>query len=216
MYRDKIGRFTQKPDELGRFAKLPEPVETLMQEPWDESAPLSIEPEPLEEIPKEMMERIRNAPARAFVQGLVMGILLGIVSCLFAERAFGLPKVYKLDLSYARLVHNSDPMMIDVPSRDWGDAVNIDIGVEADRFFLDANPHFESAYHKVTSVGLYFRSGFRITNWLDVEWTHHSRHSADRPNTYADTPNGQAAQYPLYDSVGLRVHFIPDARRKQQ
>lgn len=126
--------------------------------------------------------------------------------------SYALPKVYKLDLSYARILHNSDPMLV-IPHKDWSDAVNIELGVQTGRFFLDANPHFESAYHKVTTVGLLFHTGFEITPWLDLEWTHHSRHTADTPNSYAVVQTAQSARYPLYDSVGLRIHFIPDARR---
>jgi hypothetical protein len=126
--------------------------------------------------------------------------------------SFADPKVYKLDLSYARIIHNTDPMLIDVPNKDWSDAVNIDAGVQAGRFYLDANPHFENAYHKVTAVGLLFHTGIELNKYFDFEWTHHSRHSADRVNSYegADT---RTAKYPLFDSIGIRLHFIPDARR---
>ncbi len=126
--------------------------------------------------------------------------------------AFAQARVYQLDLSFAKIQHNSDPMLV-LPHKAWSDAVNIDIGVQAGRWYLHANPHFESAYSKVMTVGLLFHTGFELTRWLDVEWTHHSRHTADGANSYTDNPKPQSARYPLYDSFGLRVHFVPDSRR---
>lgn len=142
-----------------------------------------------------------------------MSRLFGAIAALFfCQNAHALPKVYKLDLSYARILHNSDPMLV-MPHKAWDDAVNIDVGVQTGRWFLDANPHFESAHNKVTTVGLLFHTGFELTRYLDLEWTHHSRHTADSPNSYADNQKPQSARYPLLDTVGLRIHFIPDARR---
>lgn len=156
---------------------------------------------------------------KSFRHGFAIGAVLGFAIGFFCEAVYAAPRVYKLDLSYARLLHNSDPMVPDIKHEDWGDAVNLDIGVQAGRFYLDASPHFESAFHKVTTVGLLFQTGFEIASWLDLEWTHHSRHSSDRTNAYGtggdQTPGYlNSARYPLYDSVGVVVHFIPNTRRQ--
>lgn len=140
-------------------------------------------------------------------------VLGALFTMAFSCQSNAEPRVYKLDLTYQKLFHNSDPMVPEIRHKDWGDAVGIETGISAGRWYLEANPHFESAYSKVMTVGLLFNTGFDLTNWLAFEWTHHSRHSADRQNAYADEPNQQTTAYPLKDAVGVRLQFIPNARR---
>lgn len=118
--------------------------------------------------------------------------------------------VYKLDLTYSQIVHNNDALVPDVPTDQWGQQVQLELGIrEPLGFFLEPNVHFETAYQKVETVGLQFRTGFFLTNWLDVEWQHHSRHSADRTNSYGEAHPGVSTKYPLFDAAGVRIHFIP-------
>lgn len=148
---------------------------------------------------------------------LVLGLLM-LSGDSFAQEAKypTSAKVYKLDLSYEKLFHNSDPMVPDIQHRDWGDAVNLDVGVKSWRWYVDLNPHFESAYGKVSTVGLFFKTGFEVFSWLDLNYTHHSRHSADRTNSsFKDDgrPSTSPSGYPLYDSMGIVIHFVGNGRK---
>lgn len=148
--------------------------------------------------------------------GLLMA--LGIFSRpVKADEYPSTARVYKLDLTYQKIYHNSDPMVPDIQHRNWGDAVGLEVGVQTWRFYLDANPHFESAFGKVVTVGLLFHTGLQLTSWLDLEYTHHSRHSADRTNSTYDADRFDADStrptgYPLWDSIGIRIHFVPGTR----
>ncbi len=96
-------------------------------------------------------------------------------------------------------------MLPDIESKDWTTAVTFEGGIESDnkRFYLEPTFHFESAYQKVTSVGLLFETGVRLTPYLNLMYQHHSRHSADQMNG-----SGSETRYPLYDAVGIRIRFV--------
>lgn len=161
----------------------------------------------------QLIENIIEMRVKSFRHGAVIfGVLGFIVGFLVSSLASADPRIYKLDLSYQRIIQNNDPMLENIPGDAWGDAVSMDMGVEVGRFYLDANPHFESAYQKVTAVGLLIHAGFRIFDWLDLEYSHHSRHSADSTNSYSPYEI-QSKKYPLFDSAGIVIHFAGNSRK---
>ena len=133
--------------------------------------------------------------------------LVGVVGLLCAPvwtpPASAGPKVYKLDLTFKKIFHNAEPMDYSIRHRDWTTAWSAESGVEWRAWYLDADFHLESAFSKVTSVGLHFENGFRLGSYVDVFWEHHSRHMADQVG-YTGT-----SKYPLWDSLNVRLHFIP-------
>lgn len=96
-------------------------------------------------------------------------------------------------------------MLADVESKDWTAAVTMEAGIQSDNklFYFAPTFHFEECFQKVCSVGLLFTTGINMTPWAAFEYSHHSRHSADRLNSSeSDT------RYPLFDAVGLRLRFV--------
>ena len=138
----------------------------------------------------------------------------------FSGAASADPRVYKLDLSYEKLLTNQDPMVPDIPQEAWGDSVSITFGVQAGRFYLDGGPNFQSAYAKVTTVALEFHAGFELFSWLDLDYYHLSRHSSDRKNSYEEQPATpdylKYGKYPLVNAVGFVIHFIPNTRKQDR
>lgn len=124
---------------------------------------------------------------------------------LFVSNMSHAATVYKLDLTYSKIINNHDPMLYEVESADWSNAVTFEAGIETQGklFYLEPNFHFESCYSKVCAVGLQFETGIRAANWLSFMYQHHSRHSADRMND-----SDSVTRYPLYDAVGVRISFI--------
>lgn len=146
---------------------------------------------------------------RSFRFGLVFGIVLGIVLACMADEALAAPSVYKLDLTYSKIVNNRDLQAYDIPHSQWTTAVTFEAGIAAGRYYLEPNFHFENAYQKVTTVGLEFHHGINLTSWLSLEHYHHSQHRADNlPSTGSETA------YPLKDFIGVRIRFIPGELHK--
>lgn len=174
-----------------------------------------------------LVQEVADLRSLSFFHGSLFGCFIGIVAgiilgCVWATDADAAPKVYKLDLSYGKIIHNADPMMYEVGHNDWTTNVRLQAGIESGRWFLEPHFHFESAYSKVMSVGLFFKTGLRITDNVDVSWIHHSRHIADRSSksTYVTddtnyTTDVSRRKYPLWDSVEATWHIVPDKRSRK-
>jgi hypothetical protein len=133
---------------------------------------------------------------------------IGCAMVAFSPPLAAAPRVYKLDLSYYKIINNRDLQAQEIESKDWTTAVTFDAGIQAGRYYLEPTFHFESAFQKVTTVGLEIHHGFNINEWFAIEHFHHSQHRADNLPT-----NNSETAYPLQDFIGVRVHFIPDARK---
>lgn len=128
-------------------------------------------------------------------------------------------KIYKLDLTYQKLWHNSEPLLPEIKHKNWGDAVSFESGVSVNNWYLDTNFHFESAYGKVMTAGLLFSTGYQLNKYISLEYGHHSFHSLDTVNSYATEEDKKqkisTTAYKLQDKYGIRISFIPDERKNK-
>lgn len=137
----------------------------------------------------------------------MMNKIIALLLLLNVEFAEAEPRVYHLSLAGGQLVHNREPMLPDVPHKDWGTAVRWEIGLQWERVFWDSVIAYESCYSKICTASWSFKLGVSLTKYLDLYWEHRSQHTFDQMNSF-QKPN----LYPLQDAAMLRLNFVEEAR----
>lgn len=164
-----------------------------------------------------------NLTKKGFVRSAVVALLLSVQTLFAASSAkaqtTNSPRVYKLDITYGKLWHNSEPLLPEIGNKQWGDAATLESGVSAGKYYLETLVHMESAFGKIMVAGLAFSTGFQINKYFSVEYGHHSWHVLDSVNAYANAEDRQErpsiTSYGLRDTIGVRVSFVPDERKNK-
>lgn len=133
------------------------------------------------------------------------GFICGACITLLTTTAGHAATVYKLDLTYSKVVNDHDFTLPEVESKDWGAAVRFEAGIRSDNklFYLEPTFLFNSCYSKVCTGGLEIEDGMNALSWLSIMHRHRSYHSFDTLNG-----SGSTTRYELFDSVGIRVRFV--------
>lgn len=113
--------------------------------------------------------------------------------------------IYRLDLTYSKIINDHDFTMPDVESKDWGAAARVEIGIRSDNklFYLEPTFFFNSCFQKICTAGLGIEDGVNVLPWMSIMHIHRSYHSLDRLNG-----SGSETRYELFDSIGVRIRFV--------
>jgi hypothetical protein len=137
-------------------------------------------------------------------------MMVVMYSCIGSIKAKGEPANYSLGVrevavTWQKIANKRTPLQPDIRSADWGDHVAVEPSLYfLKRGFFDSEWYFDTAFKKVTEVGLKFDMGVSVFSWADILYTHWSYHSADKLNSYNNVKG-----YGLEDYVGVRLRFKP-------
>jgi hypothetical protein len=119
---------------------------------------------------------------------------------LLPKKAHGAPQVDGLSLGIHRL-----PYMVDSfhpGHRYWQYNLDLEWNVSAGRFFWRNNVVGKTRGGQFRDIFWQYRYGYKLTDWLDFEVQHKSRHALDE---YRDP-------YEVMDAYGIRIHFLTGAK----
>ena len=136
-------------------------------------------------------------------------------SCYAAE--WRLLDAEKVDLEYSKLdPNNRDPYAPDFTGK-WRERVALKFDLNLLRrgdygFFWNNNAHTETIdTGAVKTVGWEWELGLQLGKYASIFHHHHSRHIMDE-GPQRDAYNGKSNQFPVEDSLVLRVHLLRKGR----
>ena len=154
--------------------------------------------------------------AENLIRAICYTIILAGLIVILAGKAKGenttkAVKITTFSLDLMKIKNNRDPMLADIPSEEFGYHVAMNTGLEVwSTLFYNSSMGFETAYSKVMAVGWEYNWGIHLFPYLDLFAHHHSRHSADRPNSAQLHPAAKNIEhrFPVEDFYGIRINFL--------
>lgn len=148
---------------------------------------------------------------------LITLLIIYLSSSSLQAREWRLLETEKVDLEYSQLnAYNRDPYAPDYTGR-WRERVALKWDLSIVRykdwgFFWDNNMHTETIDSgAVKTVGWEWELGLQLGKYADLFHHHHSRHIMDE-EPQRDAYNGKSNQFPVEDSLVLRVHLLRPKR----
>jgi hypothetical protein len=142
-----------------------------------------------------------------------MRLLALLLLLLLSSRTEASP--LKLDYSaftVSRIYCNKEYLAPEILCQDWFGKVDMDMNFRIlDTLFMRNNVHGEGTRAKFMTVGWRFEAGLALADWLEVGWSHHSRHVMDQPLPQVRSYKGEGLPrntFPSYDAAFFRLIFV--------
>lgn len=111
------------------------------------------------------------------------------------------------------LHNNREPMRPQAPADASHAGVAFEVNVDIlDKGYWNNRVHTEAVDATVKTVGWEFEKGFRLNQYFDIYWYHHSQHVMDeeQPRYLDNQGRFRQTQFPLKDAIGIRFKLLGD------